>query len=70
MTATTACLLDTRERSGCGLTRRGAFRYRDGRIAMELYCAIGAGDQGGMQSYVDALARAKHLQERPMLSIV
>jgi hypothetical protein len=41
--------------------------HPDGRIAMELYCHIGAGDHGGRQSYVDALARAKNWQERPML---
>jgi hypothetical protein len=38
--------------------------HPDGRIAMALYTQIGAGDHGGRQSYV---ARAKHLQERPML---
>jgi hypothetical protein len=31
--------------------------HPDGRIAMELYCQIGAGD--GRQFYTDALARAK-----------
>jgi hypothetical protein len=40
--------------------------HADGRVAMELYCQIGAGDHGGRQSYVDALARAKHWQGRPM----
>jgi hypothetical protein len=39
--------------------------HPDGRIAMELYCQISAGDRGGRQSYVDALARAKYWQERP-----
>ena len=45
--------------------------HPDGRTAMELYCQIGGGDDGGKQSYVDALARAKsqakYWQERPML---
>jgi len=41
--------------------------HPDGRIAMELYCQIGARDDGGKQSYVDALARAKFWQERPTL---
>jgi hypothetical protein len=40
--------------------------HPDGRVATELYCQIGAGDQGGSQSYVDALARTKYWQERPM----
>jgi hypothetical protein len=39
--------------------------HPDGRIAMELYYQIGAGDDGsGSQSYADALARAKYWQER------
>jgi len=41
--------------------------HPDGRVAMELYCQIGGGDEGGNQSYVDALARAKYCKERPML---
>jgi hypothetical protein len=41
--------------------------HPDGRIAMAIYTPIGAGDQGGRQSFVDALARAKCWQERPML---
>jgi hypothetical protein len=42
--------------------------HPDGRVAMELYCQIGAGDEGGRQSYADALARAKHWQARPTLA--
>jgi hypothetical protein len=41
--------------------------HPDARISMELYCHIGGGDNGGRQSYADALARAKYWQERPML---
>ena len=33
--------------------------HPDGRTAMKIYCAIGEGDHGGRQSYVDALTRAK-----------
>jgi hypothetical protein len=33
--------------------------HPNGRIAMELYCHIGGADNGGNQSYSDALARAK-----------
>jgi hypothetical protein len=41
--------------------------HPDGSTAMELYYHIGGGDNGGRQSYVDALARAQYWQERPML---
>jgi hypothetical protein len=34
--------------------------HPDGRIAMALYCQIGAGDDGGRQYYANALARAKN----------
>jgi hypothetical protein len=41
--------------------------HLDARIAMELYCHIGGGGNGGSQSYADALARAKYWQDRPTL---
>jgi hypothetical protein len=39
--------------------------HPDGCIAMELYCRIGAGD--GRQFCAEALARAKHWQNRPFI---
>jgi len=41
--------------------------HPEGRIAMEPYHQIGAGDDGGRQFYADTLARAKYWQERPTL---
>ena len=42
--------------------------HPNGRMAMELYCHIGAGDEGDKQSYAGALARAKYWLDRPTLT--
>ena len=49
---------------GVQLRQAWSSLHPDGRIAMELYWQIGGADDGGRQSYADALARAKYWQER------